>query len=705
MVITTEVLIILFIIGASQFATPLLLEFGSIFVAIFVPIVGGLAVWGSYKNRWTSAPWLLAMMAVLAVGLFAKESAIAVAGVIVLYDVIYRWTLEDLRRAVPSLLVFSILGACAASVGLWIGQFGALGLSEGLKPVLALMLAGSLLTAGGLVLAWVFWVLDKPLSAQELIAPWKKFFLAYLLFIPPIITWIAARNWVFHNASPPETPFLDNPIRGLGFFAARMTASDVFLRLLSLVAWPLHLSCDYSFNQIPLFNGHPNSIETWIAVLGLLLLIAVIVLMGASFRRNKLLCFLIVFYLIAYLPTSNFLIVIGSIMAERFMYLPLIAFCTCLVLGVEALGRRFIENRADQKGSPGASFGRSTIVYGLLGAMALTYAVRAWVRNDDWFSDITLWTSAAKISPVSFRSYQSKAFALYELYVARGSTGAYNNNPALRDQDIDNCYETAVQAKPIVDILPPEQNSSRLYLHLGMYASAKGQADGHFQPNGALVPGDPAEYWFRTAEQVLQQGVLIDRTFSGVNRKKELARKIHPESEIADVGLPPIYSTLANAYAHLGEWPKSIEAFKYMRHLDPVDADSYVGIATGYLNEARYEDESVAILQAIILDGKRTELWQALANALSQINHSGVPALTSQNGKVQLHVEIPEVKSVLCSAYQGLVRNCLLSKRQSLADQFRAAAIHDWQFPSSLFDDLVSDPDAEAPVPPKPDGP
>ena len=57
---------------------------------------------------------------------------------------------------------------------------------------------------------------------------------------------------------------LDNPIRGLGFFAARMTAADVFLRLLALLAWPIRLSSDYSFNQIPLFNGHLNVGETWL---------------------------------------------------------------------------------------------------------------------------------------------------------------------------------------------------------------------------------------------------------------------------------------------------------------------------------------------------------------------------------------------------------------------------------------------------------
>ena len=221
----------------------------------------------------------------------------------------------------PSLLAFCLLSV-GAGIGRWIGQFGALGLSEGLNPLLVVMLVGYLLAAGGLILAWVFWVMNKPLSLEEMATPWTKFFLPYLCFIPPILLWLWARGQVFAAASPPETPFLDNPIRGLGFFAPAMTASDVFLRLLGLLVWPLKLSCDYSFNQIPLFNGHLKSGETWLALWGLLTIVAVVVLIGVTFKRNKLICFLLLFYVVAYLPTSNFLIVIGSIMAERFMYLP-----------------------------------------------------------------------------------------------------------------------------------------------------------------------------------------------------------------------------------------------------------------------------------------------------------------------------------------------------------------------------------------------
>ena len=347
-------------------------------------------------------------------------------------------------------------------------------------------------------------------------------------------------------------------------------------------------------------------------------LLGMLALIVLTFRRHKTVCFLLLFYLIVYLPTSNFLIIIGSIMAERFLYLPLLGFVGCLVLGVEALARRI------QIPPPT----RQLAVYSLLTAIAMGFAVRAAERNEDWLSDITLWTAAAKMSPDSFRSYQSKAFALFERYGARLSSGAYIKDPAQRQMDIDEVYQTAEHAKPIVDVLPPEQNSSRLYLHLGMYYCAKGESLSQELPDGSMKTTEDAVPWFRAAEKVLQEGVVIDRTFNGINHQRELARKRMKDSEIPDVGLPPIYFYLGNAYIHLGEWQKALQAYKYEQHLDPGDVDAYVHIAMVYLQIGKSEEAAITLFQALMLNSQQMQLWPPLAQSLAQINHSGRPAVT-----------------------------------------------------------------------------
>src|SRR5262249_16811588 len=103
-------------------------------------------------------------------------------------------------------------------------------------------------------------------------------------------------------------------------------------------------SSDYSFNQIPLYGYKgTNGWEDAQCILWLLLLVAIVALgVWLWFRNQKAICFFIFLYLINYVPTSNWTVIIGSIMAERFMYLPLIGFVGILVIGVDLVAKRIV---------------------------------------------------------------------------------------------------------------------------------------------------------------------------------------------------------------------------------------------------------------------------------------------------------------------------------------------------------------------------
>ena len=107
-----------------------------------------------------------AMMVVMALGLFSKESAIALVGIVAAYDAVYRWTLDDLRRAIPSFLIFSGIAALLSALGLVVGRFEALGLSEGLRPALIIFLVLSLLGCAGFSYAWMRWTSGRPRSTE-----------------------------------------------------------------------------------------------------------------------------------------------------------------------------------------------------------------------------------------------------------------------------------------------------------------------------------------------------------------------------------------------------------------------------------------------------------------------------------------------------------------------------------------------------------
>ena len=81
------------------------------------------------------------------------------------------------------------------------------------------------------------------------------------------------------------------------------------------------------------------------------------------FKHNKAIFFFIFLYFINYLPTSNFLYNIGSIMAERFMYLPLIAFAAIVVITANAISKRLL---APLDAAPDAQPSRAHLAHVLL---------------------------------------------------------------------------------------------------------------------------------------------------------------------------------------------------------------------------------------------------------------------------------------------------------------------------------------------------
>ncbi len=191
--------------------------------------------------------WLAGLMGVTAVGVFSKESAVTIVGVIALYELTF-WKERRQGRVL-------LLGCIAA-----------------LLPIAAMLYQRSIVLA-------------------------------------------ASRPWV--------TPFVDNPIVGAGFWSGRLTAVKVIARYLWLTLWPARLSSDYSYAQIPLARG---TLQDWLACIAVL---AAAILVVALYSRNRTAFFLASFAAITFLPVSNLLFPIGTIMAERFLYLPVIG-AACL---------------------------------------------------------------------------------------------------------------------------------------------------------------------------------------------------------------------------------------------------------------------------------------------------------------------------------------------------------------------------------------
>ncbi|HEX3356539.1 MAG TPA: hypothetical protein VHS31_06110 [Tepidisphaeraceae bacterium] len=518
---------------------------------------------------------------------------------------------------------------------------------------------------------------------------WRGFYDSYFVLWSVSVLLFAVRDWILARATPAEEPFLDNPLRGLSFIPARLTAAKVAVMLLWKMIWPSTLSSDYSYNQIPLFSYH--GVTTWQnfeCLLSALLFAGIIFLAFWCLKRGqKAIAFFLGLYLINYLPTSNLTLIIGSIMAERFMYLPLIAFAAILVIVIDLLARRFFFPLDDTE-TPvlqpapggGTSVPSSSRIYRylphiLLSVLTVAYGIRAFARNYDWHTDVTLWTSAQKLSPMSFRSYQSLAFALFE-QDAEGN--------------IDRMIDIDEQGLKIVDDLPNPNNSSRLYLHLGMYYGAKGELLSRGKPN---VPED-AKIWFVKSAKILERGIPIDRAFNEVNRGRDVKRGRNG-NETPDVGLAPVYRYLGDSYMRLGLLDQAERSYRYMVHLEPTDPESYLKLANLNVQRGRLDDAAANLINVILLDnsGPTTQpAWAMLNSIFQQINTEQTPCIIILNGHAQLDTQRIAVRQAILQAYRDFVRYFIQARRGDLAQNARNNAVNMYGFSPALFDELF-DPD------------
>ena len=307
----------------------------------------------------------------------------------------------------------------------------------------------------------------------------------------PIQAMLYCRAAALFAVQPVEFPFWDNPIAGTDFITGRLTALDLLGRYLVLLVWPVRLSADYSWAQI-----RPAA-----SVLGVVMLILVPAVLWFAWRRSRMACFLLAAALLAWLPSSNLLFPIGAIMAERFLYLPAIAFA----VGVAALAARV-----------------SRFSAAVLAVTLVLFAGRSIARNSDWRSDLTLGASAVQASPESYKAHKMLANALFETHAP-----------------IDRVLAEAEKSLAILKPLPPLRNNADTWRRAAEWYLSK---------------GDPASV--HRALDILQRCLVI------VTAQEEHARalpRFDPATNPLAGARADINRMVSSAYAKLGDPGRAVD--------------------------------------------------------------------------------------------------------------------------------------------------
>ena len=127
---------------------------------------------------------------------------------------------------------------------------------------------------------------------RDLIADFAQNSRVYITLAPALSVLVYAHFAMFGKPRAVTLSFVDNPILGAGFAAGRLTALKVIGKYLWLLIWPESLSCDYSFNSVPLVNWPFRSWEDWQVLAASGAVVAVLLFGAVCYRRNPPVFFL-----------------------------------------------------------------------------------------------------------------------------------------------------------------------------------------------------------------------------------------------------------------------------------------------------------------------------------------------------------------------------------------------------------------------------
>jgi tetratricopeptide (TPR) repeat protein len=209
--------------------------------------------------------------------------------------------------------------------------------------------------------------------------------LRHLVVCAAALALLALRGFLL-GGSMPKFQVADNPA---SFSPNMWTRVLTFNYLYSLNAWllvfPWTLCCDWAGSSIPLVTAWADPRNLGTLAFYACAALAFKLLHGAPDKERPLLVVGFAMITVPFLPSMNIFFRVGFVLAERILYIPSAGYCMILAWCLEKL----------------AKSGHGLVSKAVFVSVLLFLSGRTVVRNEDWKSMDSLFTSALSATPLN----------------------------------------------------------------------------------------------------------------------------------------------------------------------------------------------------------------------------------------------------------------------------------------------------------------
>lgn len=433
---------------------------------------------------------------------------------------------------------------------------------------------------------------------------WRRLSGMYCAYGAVLLGYLGVRALIFNRAFPvaQDVPFMDNPLVNAATLVRLATAAKVYVLYLLKLVFPVNLSADYSFAQIRLSHmwwEAPALLSVF--CLGALGLIAL-----RGWWARSTLGFGLAVALLTLLPTSNVPFPIGTIMAERLVYLPSVGFCVALgALVYSAVSER-------------PAWRSAAIAAGV--SIVIALIVLTMNHQRVWMSNMRLWRATFQAAPRNWKAAYNLGLALRGADRTDAGLHAYQHALAIYPDD-HNIYanlgivyfEHGYQDRAIRTYqrgLRLAPDFELLFSNMGRSLHALGRERQARQLYRRAVSRTPSFTvgWYNLANSWLR-GKAYDRALLAYLRVLKL-----------DAGNAPAWNNLGAVWRRRGFRDRAMRAYLSAVRSDPRHLSSLLNFGGLLFEEAKYRRAAGVLSRAQQRSPDNATVYRMLREVYRQLN-------------------------------------------------------------------------------------